>query len=300
MIADHIRACSFLVSDGVVPSNEGRGYVLRRIIRRAVRHGYKLGQTQAFFYRLVPVLAQVMGEAYPELRERAAQIARVLRAEEERFAETLASGMAQFESRMAEAGGKTVPGSLLFLLHDTYGFPPDLTADIARERDLQVDLEGYEREMELQRERARAASKFGVDLRAGEGIAAKSEFLGYDTLEADSKVLALRRNGALVQTLEPGESGEVVLARTPFYAESGGQVGDTGELWALRARALRSAIPRSSERRSCTPASWPAAHCGSATRCRRGSTPYGAPPYDSTTRRRICCTRRCARCWAST
>jgi alanyl-tRNA synthetase len=230
VIADHIRACSFLVSDGVVPSNEGRGYVLRRIIRRAVRHGYKLGQMQAFFYRLVPVLAHVMGEAYPELRERAGQIARVLRAEEERFAETLASGMAQFESRMAEAGGKTVPGSLLFLLHDTYGFPPDLTADIARERDLQVDLEGYDREMELQRERARAASKFGVDLRAGEGIAAKSEFLGYDTLEAYSNVLALRRNGALVQALEPGESGEVVLARTPFYAESGGQVGDTGEL----------------------------------------------------------------------
>jgi len=230
VIADHIRACSFLVSDGVVPSNEGRGYVLRRIIRRAVRHGYKLGQSQPFFYRLVPVLAQVMGEAYPELHERAAQIARVLRAEEERFAETLDSGMAQFETRMAEAGGRTVPGSLLFLLHDTYGFPPDLTADIARERDLQVDLEGYEREMELQRERARAASKFGVDLRAGEGIDARSEFLGYETLETDSQVVALRRNGARVQSLEPGESGEVVLSRTPFYAESGGQVGDTGVL----------------------------------------------------------------------
>ncbi len=230
VIADHIRACSFLISDGVVPSNEGRGYVLRRIIRRAVRHGYKLGQSQAFFYTLVPVLARVMGEAYPELRERGDQIARVLRAEEERFAETLESGMAQFEARMAEAGGTLVPGSLLFLLHDTYGFPPDLTADIARERDLQVDLEGYEREMELQRERARAASKFGVDLRAGAGIDAKSQFLGYDVLEAESDVLALRHNGALVQTLEPGQSGEVVLSRTPFYAESGGQVGDTGEI----------------------------------------------------------------------
>jgi alanyl-tRNA synthetase len=230
VIADHIRACSFMISDGVVPSNEGRGYVLRRIVRRAVRHGYKLGQSQPFFYTLVPVLARVMGDAYPELRERAAQIARVLRAEEERFAETLESGMAQFETRMAEAGGDTVPGSLLFLLHDTYGFPPDLTADIARERDLQVDLQGYEREMDLQRERARAASKFGVDLRAGATIEAKSEFLGYDRLEADSEVIALRRNGALVQELEPGQSGEVVLSRTPFYAESGGQVGDAGEL----------------------------------------------------------------------
>ncbi len=230
VIADHIRACSFLISDGVVPSNEGRGYVLRRIIRRAVRHGYKLGQSHAFFYKLVPVLARVMGEAYPELRERIAPIERVLRAEEERFAETLEAGMAQFETRMAEVGGNTVPGALLFLLHDTYGFPPDLTADIARERELQVDLAGYEREMELQRERARAASKFSVDLRAGEGIEAKSEFLGYDTLEADTRVVALRRDGALVQSLEPGQAGEVVLARTPFYAESGGQVGDTGEL----------------------------------------------------------------------
>ncbi|MBS0388784.1 MAG: alanine--tRNA ligase, partial [Proteobacteria bacterium] len=232
VIADHIRACSFLVSDGVVPSNEGRGYVLRRIIRRAVRHGYKLGQAQPFFYRLVPVLARVMGEAYPELPERAEQIARVLRAEEERFAETLSSGMAQFESRMQEAGGKTVPGALLFLLHDTYGFPPDLTADIARERGLQVDMPGYEREMEAQRERARAASKFSVDLTAGEAIDAKSEFKGYETLDCDSTVVALRRNGALVRSLQPGEQGEVVLLRTPFYGESGGQVGDTGEITA--------------------------------------------------------------------
>ncbi len=228
VIADHIRACGFLVSDGVVPSNEGRGYVLRRILRRAVRHGYKLGQSEVFFYKLVPVLARVMGEAYPELPQRVEQIARVLRAEEERFAETLVSGMAQFETRMAGQGGGIVPGSLLFLLHDTYGFPPDLTADIARERGLSVDLEGYEREMELQRERARAASKFGVDLRGGEAIEARTEFIGYDTLGSDSTVIALRRNGARVESLEPGESGEVVLARTPFYAEAGGQVGDTG------------------------------------------------------------------------
>ena len=230
VIADHIRACSFLISDGIVPSNEGRGYVLRRIVRRAVRHGYKLGQSRAFFYQLVPVLARVMGAAYPELPQRAEQIARVLRAEEERFAETLESGMAQFETRMAETGGKIVPGPLLFLLHDTYGFPPDLTADIARERDLAVDLAGYEREMELQRDRARAASKFGVDLRAGAAIDASSEFVGYETLEGESSVIALRRDGALVPALQAGESGEVVLARTPFYAESGGQVGDTGEL----------------------------------------------------------------------
>ena len=228
VIADHIRACGFLVSDGVVPSNEGRGYVLRRILRRAVRHGYKLGQSKVFFYKLVPVLARVMGEAYPELPQRAEQIARVLRAEEERFAETLVSGMAQLETRMAEQGGAIVPGSLLFLLHDTYGFPPDLTADIARERGLTVDMAGYEREMELQRERARAASKFGVDLRGGEAIDARTEFIGYDTLGAESKVLYLRRAGARVESLQPGESGEVVLARTPFYAEAGGQVGDTG------------------------------------------------------------------------
>jgi alanyl-tRNA synthetase len=230
VIADHIRACSFLISDGVVPSNEGRGYVLRRIVRRAVRHGYKLGQSQPFFYKLVPVLARVMGNAYPELPQRADPIARVLRAEEERFAETLESGMAQFDVRMAAAGGDIVPGALLFLLHDTYGFPPDLTADIARERNLQVDMAGYELEMELQRERARAASKFSVDLSAGDAIDASSEFLGYDTLDCESRVVALRRDGALVAALQPGESGEVVLARTPFYGESGGQVGDTGEI----------------------------------------------------------------------
>src|SRR5476649_1385668 len=217
VIADHIRACTFLIIDGVVPSNEGRGYVLRRIIRRAIRHGYKLGQEQPFLYKLVPALVEAMGEAYPELTRAAAKVGNVLHQEEERFAETLIAGMGQFDARMREQGGDTVPGNLIFLLHDTYGFPPDLTADIARERNLKVDMEGYDREMELQRERARAASKFGVDLRAGEGIDAKSEFLGYDTLELETKVLALRRDGALVQALEPGESGDVVLARTPFY-----------------------------------------------------------------------------------
>jgi alanyl-tRNA synthetase len=230
VIADHIRACSFLILDGVLPSNEGRGYVLRRIVRRAVRHGYKLGQTQPFFYQLVPTLVDLMGEAFPDLPGAAAQIARALKAEEERFAETLSAGMVQFESRMREAGGDTVPGALVFLLHDTYGFPPDLTADIARERGLHVDFDGYEHEMNAQRERARAASRFGVDLRSGTTIDTRSEFCGYEGLETESRVIALLRDGARVEVLEEGDPGEVILDRTPFYAESGGQVGDRGEL----------------------------------------------------------------------
>src|ERR1700690_2923014 len=230
VIADHIRACSFLMLDGVLPSNEGRGYVLRRIIRRALRHGYKLGQTQPFFHQLVPTLAALMGAAFPELPAAAMQIARALKAEEERFAETLSAGMLQFDARMREVGGDTVPGSLVFLLHDTYGFPPDLTADIARERSLHVDLDGYEREMNAQRERARAASRFGVDLRGGAAIDVRSEFCGYDALETDGRVIALLRDGTRVEALEAGESGEVILERTAFYAESGGQVGDHGEL----------------------------------------------------------------------
>ncbi len=236
VIADHIRASTFLISDGVEPSNEGRGYVLRRIVRRAVRHGYKLGQSGVFFYKLVPVMVRVMGEAYPELRQRAEHIGRVLRTEEQRFAETLAVGMQQFESRMAAAGGPIVPGSLLFLLHDTYGFPPDLTADIARERQLQVDMQGYEREMELQRERARAASRFGVDLRGGTQIEAHTEFCGYESTAGNSRVVALLRDGQPVEALRAGQNAEVVLERTPFYAESGGQVGDSGELTAVHAR----------------------------------------------------------------
>jgi alanyl-tRNA synthetase len=238
VIADHIRACAFLVSDGVVPSNEGRGYVLRRIVRRAIRHGYKLGQEQAFFYRLVPVLARVMGEAYPELVERAAQIERVLKAEEAQFSLTLAKGMALLEAEFA-AAGKQLSGEVAFKLHDTYGFPPDLTADVARERGFLVDLPGYEKAMEAQRERARAASKFGVDLRAVAGVDARTEFAGYETLECDSGIVALLREGVAVPELNAGESGEVVLARTPFYAESGGQVGDTGELLAGGGSAAR-------------------------------------------------------------
>jgi alanyl-tRNA synthetase len=230
VIADHIRAASFLIVDGIRPSNEGRGYVLRRIIRRACRHGHKLGQRNVFFHKLVPALAQVMGDAYPELIEQGAGIAQVLKTEEERFAETLDAGMKQFEARMEQAHGQTVPGSLIFLLHDTYGFPPDLTADIAREQNLAMDMQGYEVEMEAQRERARAASRFGVDLRAGAQIDAHTEFTGYDSTAGTGHVAALLRAGEIVDALAAGEEGEVVLDRTPFYAESGGQIGDTGVL----------------------------------------------------------------------
>jgi alanyl-tRNA synthetase len=233
VIADHIRACSFLIVDGVTPSNEGRGYVLRRIIRRAVRHGYKLGCTQPFFHRLVPTLVQTMGDAYPELSRAAGEVERALRLEEERFAETLASGLAQFDARMgtgAASGGGVVPGSLVFLLHDTYGFPPDLTADIARERGLTLDMEGYEREMQAQRARARAASRFNVDLRGEGAEGARTEFLGYECEQSEARIIAVLRDGQRVDALSAGETGEVLLDRTPFYAESGGQVGDSGEL----------------------------------------------------------------------
>ncbi|HWW20705.1 MAG TPA: alanine--tRNA ligase, partial [Steroidobacteraceae bacterium] len=230
VIADHIRACSFLIVDGVVPSNEGRGYVLRRIIRRAIRHGYKLGQDQPFFHKLVPTLVGLMGEAFPELSDAATLVTEALRQEEERFAQTLTSGMAQFETRMRELGGNIVPGTLVFLLHDTYGFPPDLTADIARERELQVDLAGYEREMQAQRDRARAASKFGADLRAGAEVAEKTEFVGYEAVECQARVLVLMHEGARVESLSAGQQGEVILDRTVFYAEAGGQVGDSGEI----------------------------------------------------------------------
>ena len=239
VIADHIRAASFLIADGVLPANEGRGYVLRRIIRRACRHGHRLGCDRLFFHTLVPVLAQAMGAAYPELLERGADIEQALETEERRFAETLSSGMSQFEARMREAGGDTVPGTLVFLLHDTYGFPPDLTADIARERGLKVDMAGYETEMQAQRERARAASRFGVDLRGGAQIEVRSEFCGYDTLAATSPIVALLRGGERVAALAAGEEGVVVLERTPFYAESGGQVGDAGVLESARAAIFR-------------------------------------------------------------
>jgi alanyl-tRNA synthetase len=228
VIADHIRACSFLIVDGVIPGNEGRGYVLRRIIRRAIRHGYKLGQKQPFFHRIVPDLVRVMGEAYPELAAAEERVMQVLRAEEERFAETLEHGMKVLEGALAKRAG-TLDGETVFQLYDTFGFPVDLTADIARERGVQVDHAGFEAAMERQRSRARAASRFGMDA-SMEYDGAATEFHGYDTLKLEARVAALYREGAPVERLASGDHGVIVLDRTPFYAESGGQVGDRGRI----------------------------------------------------------------------
>jgi alanyl-tRNA synthetase len=232
VIADHIRACAFLVIDGVLPSNEGRGYVLRRIIRRAIRHGYKLGQTKPFFSQLVPELSRLMGEAYPELPPQQKFVMSVLHAEEERFAETLEHGIKILDAALAEAkamGSTTLSGVTAFTLYDTYGFPFDLTADICRERGVSVDQAGFDAAMRRQREQARAASTFKM----AEGLeyrGAKTNFDGYDTLAEDARVVALYRDGSSVDALSTGQAGVVVLDRTPFYAESGGQVGDRGEL----------------------------------------------------------------------
>jgi alanyl-tRNA synthetase len=233
VIADHIRASAFLVVDGVLPSNEGRGYVLRRIIRRAIRHGYKLGIHDPFFYKLVPVLAQEMGTAYPELISRRAVTERVLRQEEERFAETLANGMVLLESAIRNLRGeKMIDGETVFKLYDTFGFPADLTADVARERGLGIDQGGFEAAMEQQRRRSQESSKFGADSSAGARVDVRTDFRGYEELNSSGQVVALLRDGASVEALAAGDKGEVVLERTPFYAESGGQVGDTGELTA--------------------------------------------------------------------
>ncbi len=226
VIADHIRATSFLVSDGVVPSNEGRGYVQRRIIRRAIRHGYLLGQKKPFFHKLVPDLVQLMGAAYPNMADQAERIADVLRVEEERFFETLQSGMQILDAALA-GGVKVLPGEVAFKLHDTYGFPLDLSADVCRERDLSVDEAGFAVAMEKQKAQARAAGKFKMD-KALEYTGAGNDFVGYDDLTANAKVLALYADGNAVTELKAGQSGVVVLDTTPFYAESGGQVGDQG------------------------------------------------------------------------
>ena len=243
VIADHIRACTFLIVDGVLPSNEGRGYVLRRIIRRAIRHGHKLGINGPFFHKLVAALDAEMGEAYPELRAGAAQAARVLAQEEERFAETLGNGMTLLNEaidRLQQVPGSVaaIDGATVFKLYDTYGFPADLTADVARERGLGIDQAGFEAAMEAQRGRARAASRFGVDLRADASLDMKTAFCGYDGTRGESRVVALLRGGARVETLAPGEEGEVILEATPVYAESGGQVGDAGVLHAAGVRFL--------------------------------------------------------------
>jgi len=230
VIADHIRSCAFLVVDGVVPSNEGRGYVLRRIIRRAIRHGYKLGLAEPFLYKLVAPLVREMGTAYPELTKNAERVEHVLKQEEERFAETLDQGMKLLEEVISKLSGKVIPGKEVFKLYDTYGFPVDLTADIARERGLTLEMEGFEAAMAEQRDRARAASKFEMDLSDVPETGLSTEFRGYETLEEAGKVLALYYDGEPVNELSTGQTGGVVLERTPFYAEAGGQVGDRGTL----------------------------------------------------------------------
>ncbi|MCG8394427.1 MAG: alanine--tRNA ligase [Pseudomonadales bacterium] len=230
VIADHIRSASFLICDGVIPSNEGRGYVLRRIIRRALRHGHKLGQDKPFFSTLVGALVEQMGDAYPELAREQARIEKALLAEEEQFGRTLAAGMKVLEAAIADLEGKELPGDVLFNLYDTHGFPPDLTADVARERELTVDMAGFEQAMEAQRERARGAGSFANDYSDRLNIESVTDFSGYEKLADEDEIVGLFKDGEAVDSLAAGEEGMVVLASTPFYAESGGQVGDTGFL----------------------------------------------------------------------
>ena len=305
MIADHIRACTFLVIDGVMPSNEGRGYVLRRIIRRAIRHGYKLGIKDA-------VLLQARRHARSRRWARRSRSSlrgkalaeRVLKQEEERFAETLANGMELLDGAFAALkGGKTLDGETVFKLYDTYGFPVDLTADIARERGSAIDQAGYEAAMEVQREQSQAASKFGVDMsRRHARSKARRDFLGYEAHDGcrhGRRAAEGRRAGAV--SSNAGDEGEVVLDRTPFYAESGGQVGDAGELGNVSARfivrghaeARRRVLAHRQARRR---ASSRSATALARERRRRAPQRHHAP----TTRPRICCTPRCARCWART
>ncbi len=236
VIADHIRSCAFLITDGVTPSNEGRGYVLRRIVRRAIRHGHSLGLKEAFFYRLVAPLVTEMGTAYPELVKAQGHVEQVLMREEVRFRETLEEGMKILQHDIARLQDKVIPGETAFRLYDTFGFPVDLTQDYAREQGLSVDMDGFARAMEQQRERARAASQFGVDYSTPAEQLARSEFTGYEHLVGAAQVVALYRDGAAVPQLNAGESGMVVLDVTPFYAESGGQMGDRGALETEQAR----------------------------------------------------------------
>jgi alanyl-tRNA synthetase len=236
VIADHIRSCAFLVADGVLPGNEGRGYVLRRILRRAIRHGNKLGADKPFFHRLVAPLVEQMGDAYPELRRQQAAIEKALLGEEEQFAKTLDNGMAILEEALADLEGSVIPGELVFRLYDTYGFPTDLTNDIARERDLSLDMEGYAAAMQAQRERSKEGGSFRVDYNAVLRLEGSTVFTGYEGTEGRGQVLALLREGQPVDRLGADESGVVVLDSTPFYAESGGQMGDTGYLQAAGVR----------------------------------------------------------------
>lgn len=231
VIADHIRSCAFLILDGIVPSNEGRGYVLRRITRRAVRHGHQLGAKGRFFSKLVQALVDTMGEAYPALKEQQLIIEGVLSKEEDAFAKTLDKGMQILDSDIAELSDKTISGETVFKLYDTYGFPQDLTADIAREKGLEIDWDGFEQAMNQQRDRARAASNFGVDYNDSLALDEVSEFTGYDYLSQQVKVVKLLKDSEPVESLQEGEKGIVIIEKTPFYAESGGQVGDKGSLY---------------------------------------------------------------------
>jgi len=232
VIADHIRSCAFLVADGVLPSNEGRGYVLRRIIRRAIRHGYRLGIQEVFFYQLVSPLVQEMGRAYPELKNAQAQVERVLQKEEERFAETLGQGMKILEACVAKLEGAVIPGETVFQLYDTYGFPVDLTADFARENNLTIDQAGFEAAMAAQRDRARSASQFGADYDQAIKLDCETAFTGYSLLKDQASIVALYHQGQAVSVLHAGQEGIAVLDKTPFYAESGGQTGDVGQILA--------------------------------------------------------------------
>lgn len=236
VIADHIRSCAFLIADGVIPSNEGRGYVLRRIIRRAIRHGNKLGQTKAFFHKLVAPLAEEMGTAYPELRKQQQQIEKTLLGEEERFALTLDKGMKILESAISELKGDEISGEVVFALHDTYGFPTDLTNDIARERHLKLDIAGFDRLMAEQKQKSGAAAKFDLDYTKIPSVAGQTEFSGYDKSSADSKVLAIIVDGKEVDSVFEDNDAILVLDKTPFYGESGGQVGDSGFIESKDAR----------------------------------------------------------------
>lgn len=230
VIADHIRSCAYLIADGVVPSNEGRGYVLRRIIRRAVRHGNILGAKEAFFYKLVPTLAEVMGQAGEILTQKQAHIQKTLKAEEEQFARTLERGLALLEDALTKVENKTLSGNVAFKLYDTYGFPLDLTADVCRERDIVIDEAGFEREMEAQRERAKASSNFGADYSNVIKVEGKTDFIGYDRTNAEATVVGLFSNGKAVDSIQSGEAAVIILDKTPFYAEMGGQVGDSGQI----------------------------------------------------------------------
>ncbi|WP_205859282.1 alanine--tRNA ligase [Pleionea sediminis] len=230
VIADHIRSTAFLIIDGVVPSNEGRGYVLRRIMRRAIRHGHKLGATDAFFYQVVAALVKQMGDAYPELKEKSAHIESTIQREEEQFARTLDKGMKILAQSLEDMSGTVISGEVVFTLYDTYGFPDDLTADIAREKGLTIDQEGFDRLMKKQKETSKAAGKFGVDYNESLNIDTQTEFLGYDRFESEAKVVYLFKDNDAVEQLEKGETGVVITEKTAFYAEGGGQVGDKGIL----------------------------------------------------------------------